>query len=101
MKTPHFLLSHPAQRDLETIFVESLHFIEVSMEQAIAYQELLLDSMEWISLNQNAGQLIIPEKGIYKWSVGSHVLIYTQQKSHVCIERIVRQNSWFIQSLVS
>lgn len=95
-----YLISIPAKADLQFIFTNGIEFHGYSLDKAVAYQKLLKTTIEWLAENPNSGETLVKRAGIFKWSVGSHTLIYTKQVNHICIERIVPQNSLFLQKLM-
>ncbi len=96
-----YKVTRKAESDLVDIFENAVKFLELSMEKADAYQEMLFVTMEWLGNNPNSGEFIIKEIGLRKWAVGVHTILYTPETNYIVIERIVPQNSWFLQALMN
>ena len=88
-----YIISHQANHDLENIWLYT--FENWSVEQADRYLGLILDEIEYISTNPDAGtDFSSIRKGYYRSKVKSHFIFYKINEKNKVLEiiRILHQS---------
>jgi len=87
-----YIISQQANQDLENIWLYT--FENWSVEQADRYSELILDEIEYISINPDSGMDFSSiRKGYYRSRIKSHFIFYRINKKNNVVEiiRILHQ----------
>ena len=87
-----YIISHQANQDLENIWLYT--FENWSVEQADRYSELIMDEIEYISINPDSGiDFSSIRKGYYRSRIKSHFIFYRINKKNNVVEiiRILHQ----------
>ncbi len=82
-----YIISHQANQDLENIWLYT--FENWSVEQADRYFELIMDEIEYISINPDSGiDFSSIRKGYYRSRIKSHFIFYRINKKNKVVEII-------------
>jgi len=95
-----YVISHQANQDLENIWLYT--FENWSVEQADRYSELILDEIEYISINPDSGiDFSSIRKGYYRSRIKSHFIFYRINKKNKVVEiiRILHQRMDIVNKL--
>jgi len=95
-----YVISHQANQDLESIWLYT--FENWSVEQADRYSELILDEIEYISINPDSGiDFSSIRKGYYRSRIKSHFIFYRINKKNKVVEiiRILHQRMDIVNKL--
>jgi len=95
-----YVISHQANQDLESIWLYT--FENWSVEQADRYSELILDEIEYISINPDSGiDFSSIRKGYYRSRIRSHFIFYRINKKNKVVEiiRILHQRMDIVNKL--
>ena len=87
-----YIISQQANQDLENIWLYT--FENWSVEQADRYSELIMDEIEYISINPDSGiDFTSIRKGYFRTRIKSHFIFYRINKKNNVVEiiRILHQ----------
>jgi toxin ParE1/3/4 len=87
----NYILRELARQDLEDIWLHTL--AEWNLRQAEAYVGSIIDRLEWLAENQEAGKRRDDIKSDYRcFPEGSHLIFYTIEGAKINIIGIPHQN---------